>query len=801
MTEGYKRCPYCDEEIRVNAIKCKHCGSFLTEPASAGAIRQTAIREALMARYDVLEEIGRGGMGIVYKAIQKNLNRPVALKVLPPQFTPDEEFLQRFHSEARKAAQLNHPSIITIYDEGVESGVHFIAMEFIDGEDLRSIILRERFLPVKTTINWIRPIIDGLGYAHRKGLIHRDIKSANILISRENRPVLTDFGIARITTDTQSTRAADASQLTRPGTIMGTLQYMSPEQITGKPVTPVSDIYSLGVVMYQCLTGELPFRGDTDWSTMHKIANNAPTAPRGIRGDIPKSVETLVLRCMAKDPSQRYQSCEELLVAMDQAMAQAQVPSVTIKSFDADERLAEEQTRLTPAGVSPPVRAKINIPMLLIAGIFVLSALGLLWWLNSSKDSAQEEIARLLRQAEMLERDNKLFAPPDSNAFQVYQQVLQRDLLNPEAGLRLQQMREEVLQNIHTALTQEDYPTAQNLIQTGLEHFRGDSAFIKLLRWQEIPELVRRAQQHLRRRQYNKAQEICAQIHDIDPRNEPAFDMLEKISAVHATAPEQQAPDSSTIAEGAIQKGAELAVETRPNPMLAEPFLGISFVAVAGGPFEMGDASNLGQEDERPAHRVEVNGFRISQHEVTFAQYDAFCEATGRHKPGDNGWGRERRPVINVSWNDAMAFCQWLSQRTGKEIRLPTEAEWEYAARGRGKKIGWSGADSPGDLIDYAWINSNSDNRTQPVGQKKPNDLGLFDMSGNASEWCLDFYDRKYYSKSAKKNPQGPAQGSQRVLRGGCSRSDPYDSRSTSRGPRSGNRADLLIGFRLVISD
>lgn len=130
MTEGYKRCPYCDEEIRVNAIKCKHCGSFLTEPVSAGAIRQTAIREALMARYDVLEEIGRGGMGIVYKAIPKKLNRPVALKVLPPQFTPDEKFLRRFHGEARKAAQLNHPSIITIYDEGVESGVHLLSHHY-----------------------------------------------------------------------------------------------------------------------------------------------------------------------------------------------------------------------------------------------------------------------------------------------------------------------------------------------------------------------------------------------------------------------------------------------------------------------------------------------------------------------------------------------------------------------------------------------------------------------------------------------------------------------------------------------
>jgi serine/threonine protein kinase len=273
---GHQTLSFCDEEIRANAIKCKHCGSFLTDTAGMAAFSKTAIRQALMARFEIIDEIGRGGMGVVYKAIQKNLNRPVALKILPQHLIHQEEFLKRFHGEAQKAAQLNHKNIITVYDEGEEHGVHFISMEFIDGQNLKDVIVRNGPLPVATMMQWIKPVVDALGYAHNKSMIHRDIKSANILISKEGRPVLTDFGIARVMEDAQATRSAEASPLTRPGTILGTLQYMSPEQVQGKGVDGRSDIYSMGVVMYQCLIGELPFRGDTDWSAMHKITSEAP---------------------------------------------------------------------------------------------------------------------------------------------------------------------------------------------------------------------------------------------------------------------------------------------------------------------------------------------------------------------------------------------------------------------------------------------------------------------------------------------------------------------------------------------
>ncbi len=196
--------------------------------------------------------------------------------------------------------------------------------------------------------------------------------------------------------------------------------------------------------------------------------------------------------------------------------------------------------------------------------------------------------------------------------------------------------------------------------------------------------------------------------------------------------------------------------------------LGIEWIWVEGGTFEMGCTSNESDcnNDEKPMHTVYVDGFYMSKYEVTFAQYDKFCEATGRTKPDDEGWGRGNRPVINVSWHDAMDFCKWLSEKTGTTIRLPTEAEWEYAARGGKKSRGYKYAGS-NNVDAVAWYSGNSGGKTHLVGQKQPNELGLYDMSGNVWEWCLDWYSRDYYSKSPRHNPRGFNSGSYRVLRGG----------------------------------
>ncbi len=215
-------------------------------------------------------------------------------------------------------------------------------------------------------------------------------------------------------------------------------------------------------------------------------------------------------------------------------------------------------------------------------------------------------------------------------------------------------------------------------------------------------------------------------------------------------------------------------------------------VLVKGGTFQMGSNE---YDSEKPVHPVTVSDFYISKYEVTFDEYDAFCEATKRQKPADQGWGRGKRPVINVSWEDATAYCKWLSEKTGKNYRLPTEAEWEYAARGGAKSEGfeYSGSD---DLDKVAWYSSNSKNQTHPVGQKKANELGLYDMSGNVWEWVQDWYGD--YSSKAQTNPKGPGSGASRVLRGGSWIGYDDYCRVADRDGGIPILRDYDFGFRLV---
>ncbi len=214
-----------------------------------------------------------------------------------------------------------------------------------------------------------------------------------------------------------------------------------------------------------------------------------------------------------------------------------------------------------------------------------------------------------------------------------------------------------------------------------------------------------------------------------------------------------------------------------------------------GGRFRMGDIQGKGGA----VHEVELDSFAIGRYPVTFAEYDLFCEAVGRAKPKDEGWGRAQRPVINVSWEDAAAYCQWLSQITGRVYRLPREAEWEYACRA-GSETAWCFGDDEARLGEYAWYKKNSGGTTHAVGEKKANAWGLHDMHGNVWEWCADWYDADYYAVSPKNNPEGPESGSARVIRGGSWCYSQMSGRAANRnGEALGNRSNVL-GFRVALS-
>ena len=259
-------------------------------------------------RYRLDRKIGTGGMADVWLAEDTELDRKVAVKILHDNFAQDSEFVQRFQREAQAAAGLQHPNVVGIFDRGAFDGTYFIAMEYVDGPSLKDLV--KGGMSPKDAIDFTRQILNAARFAHRKGIVHRDLKPQNVLIDDEGRARVADFGIAR---------AGESSDITATGSVMGTAQYISPEQAQGKETTPRSDIYSIGVILYEALTGRVPFQGDSAVAVALKQVSEAPRRPGAINPNVPPALDAVVMRALAKDPDARFKDADAFLKALDAA--------------------------------------------------------------------------------------------------------------------------------------------------------------------------------------------------------------------------------------------------------------------------------------------------------------------------------------------------------------------------------------------------------------------------------------------------------------------------------------------------
>lgn len=318
-------------------------------------------------RYRLVQKIGTGGMADVWLASDTELDREVAVKILHERFAQDPEFVERFKREAKSAAGLQHPNVVGVFDRGDFRDTYFIAMEYVDGPSLKDLV--KGGMSVADAVSFVEQILAAAKFAHRKGIVHRDLKPQNVLIDEEGRAKVADFGIA----------SGEASDITQVGTVMGTAEYLSPEQAEGHETTPRSDIYSIGVILYEALTGQVPFTGESPVSVAMKQVTETPRRPSALNPKVPPAIDAVTMRALSKDPSERYKDADAFRAALEAAMANPDKPRR--QDAGALAAAATSDTMVRGADDDEQLNGSSRRWKWIVAGILVVLVAGIVAWL------------------------------------------------------------------------------------------------------------------------------------------------------------------------------------------------------------------------------------------------------------------------------------------------------------------------------------------------------------------------------------------------------------------------------------
>ncbi len=829
-------------------------------------------------RYLIGDLLGKGGWGAVFRAEDRQYTpaRPVALKAIFTTATADEVARKRIEREARLGTELAHPNIVRIGDFTTDMGVYFLIMELVAGGDLNSLRAKqpnERF-SLEAALPLLKDIAEGLDYLHSKGIIHRDLKPSNLLWHPdEKRLKISDFGLSKTARDSILLSGA------KMPSISGTDPYMAPEIWDAEDPSEAGDLYALGIIAYEMLKGDPPFRGP-NFPDQHRNAKVKPIP------ELPDIVNSALETILAKQASSRFSSGHDFVQALEkpplpvcpvcgekkdverfacpkcgkknicashrekdgfcpdchQKVVKAAEEERKQREAEEKRKAAEEQKKREEAErkriaaieerrrqealrveqeeaerlSKEKKKKKINpvIPVLLIAVVIVVIAVAIITQGDhtSEADRLQHRIDSLLVSANGHLQANHLTSPTGRNAYDAYREVLRLDGDNSSAQRGLSEIADRYEQLGDQKRGQSDYDDAIGYYQQALEIGGANSSIsskISSCRSSQQAAENRREAQRLEQLgdQSRNNRDWAAAIQHYERAIEVGganSSISSKISSCRTSQREAEAAAAAAAAE-AERRRREQQASARAGTISNGPLSNMRFAYIPAGSFMMGSPNNeANRESDETQHRVTLDAFEMMTTEVTQAMWQEVMGTTVRQQRdlADPSWPLRgeggSNPMYYVSWEEAQEFVNRLNRRDpGKGYRLPTEAEWEYACRA-GTTTRYSTGSSESDLSRTGWYSGNSNNTTNPVGQKAANAWGLYDMHGNVREWCSDWYGENYYSSSPQSNPQGPSSGQYRVLRGGSWCIDFWSCRAACRNRDRPSNRSIGFGFRVV---